>query len=144
MTLLKEFNEYLADLAVFTFKLHNLHWNIKGEQFIPVHKHTEDLYDQAFEFYDQVAEHIKMNGHDPEVKLENYLKISHIKEIDSKDFKPSEALEIVLEDIKLLRKVATDLRNGSDKEGWFAAVSLFESHVEFFNKEIWFIGATLG
>ena len=41
MKLQKEFNQYLADLAVMTFKLHNLHWNVTGSQFVPVHEFTE-------------------------------------------------------------------------------------------------------
>ena len=52
MKLQKEFNQYLADLAVMTFKLHNLHWNVTGSQFVPVHEFTEALYDKLFEYFD--------------------------------------------------------------------------------------------
>ena len=55
MKLVKEFNQYLANLAVVTFKLHNVHWNTVGTQFVQVHKYTEELYDETFEFFDAVA-----------------------------------------------------------------------------------------
>lgn len=57
MKLQKEFNQYLADLAVVNFKLHNLHWNVQGKAFVAVHQFTEELYNQVFEYFDAVAEH---------------------------------------------------------------------------------------
>lgn len=140
---LKKFNTYLADLAVMTFKLHNIHWNVKGERFVPIHQFTDALYEQTFEFYDAIGEHIKMNGHQPDSRLSDYLKNANIKEIAPKDFGTSESLEIVLADVKSLKHSATVLRNECDDVNWFAAVSMLEEQVEYFNKQIWFMEASL-
>ena len=74
MKLVKEFNQYLANLAVVTFKLHNVHWNTVGTQFVRVHEYTEELYDETFEFFDAVAEILKMNDVTPDSRLADYLK----------------------------------------------------------------------
>ena len=39
---------YLANLAVWNAKLHNLHWNVVGPAFVQVHEFTESLYDEVF------------------------------------------------------------------------------------------------
>ncbi len=138
------FNNYLADLAVMNFKLHNLHWNVEGTQFVPVHEFTEALYEECFAAFDDVAEHLKKYGYVPDSTLKAYLANSSIEEIEPRKFDCREALEIVLKDMESLRKRATDLRHACDEQGWFSAVGLFEDQVDKYNKHIWFIKATLG
>lgn len=143
MKLLKEFNQYLANLAVMNVKLHNIHWNVVGMQFVAVHQFTEKLYEELFEYFDAVAEHAKMYGATPDARMVDYLKNASIQEIEPNNFKEAEALSIVKADLEALRKQATDLRNACDGEGWFSAVAVFEEQVEFYNKQIWFLSAML-
>lgn len=144
MELQKEFNQYLAGLAVINFKLHNLHWNIVGPQFMALHKFTEELYDTFFEFFDQVAEHQKIFNVMPDCKLSDYLANSKIKEVEPKKFEAKEVLEMVQADLKELREEALALREASDKDNYFEAVALFEAHIDFYNKQLWFVSASLG
>jgi DNA-binding ferritin-like protein len=42
-------NVYLSDLAVLNVKLHNLHWNVVGPQFVQLHEfvgHSQGLFGQ--------------------------------------------------------------------------------------------------
>jgi len=39
--------EYLSNLAVLNVKLHNIHWNVVGENFLKIHDFTEEAYDQT-------------------------------------------------------------------------------------------------
>ena len=144
MKLQKEFNQYLADLAVVNFKLHNLHWNVQGKAFVAVHQFTEELYNQVFEYFDEVAEHQKIYGVLPDCKLSDYLANARIKELDARNFKDEEVWEILVEDLSSLSKAAAELRNASDEEGWFSAVSLLEGHVDYYNKQLWFLKSILG
>lgn len=143
MKLHKEFNQYLANLAVINFKLHNLHWNVVGMQFVPIHEFTEALYDKFFEFFDEVAEHQKIFGVMPDCKLSDYLANAKIKEVEPKNFEAKEVLEIVKQDLLTLKQEAVDLRNASDEENYFEAVGLFEDHIDYYNKQLWFISSTL-
>ncbi len=144
MKLQKEFNQYLANLAIMTFKLHNLHWNVEGLQFTAIHSFTESLYDQTFEYFDAVAEIQKIYGVTPDSKLSDYLANATIKEIDAKKFNAKEVLEILAADIKSLHDEAFALRNKCDEEGWFTSAALFEEHIEYYGKQLWFIKASLG
>ena len=51
MTNTERLNAYVASLLVWNVKLHNLHWNVTGKLFKPLHEYTEALYDKAFEAY---------------------------------------------------------------------------------------------
>lgn len=139
----KEFNHYLSNLGVMLFKLHNIHWNVEGTQFMAVHQFTESLYDKVFEYFDAVAEHIKMYNASPLVKASEYASNASIQEIDSQKFTVKQALDILEKDLATLNKEASELRNACDKEGWFTAVSLFEDHVAYYTKQLWFIRASL-
>ena len=75
----RDFNNYIANLGVMIFKLHNIHWNVEGPQFVAVHEFTESLYDEIFEYYDAVAEHLKIYSASPDVKMSDYLKNASIK-----------------------------------------------------------------
>lgn len=143
MKLEKEFNEYLADMAVLSIKISNLHWNVVGKNFLAVHKYTEAEYEKAQERMDEVAELIRMFGLVPASTMAEYLQLAHVKEVPSKQYTCAEVLDTLLSDLELVRKVATDLRNAADKEGWFSAVDLLEDHVNDFNKQIWMIKAML-
>lgn len=143
MKLEKEFNEYLADLVVWTTKLHNIHWNVRGEQFVQVHEYTEAEYDKAFVRSDDVAEFLRKQELTPVSTLKEYLKISHIEEVEPKAFEIKEAFEIVLADMEHLRKHATELRNAADEEGLFTAVAILEDHVADYDKQIWFLKSIL-
>ena len=77
-------NVYLSDLAVLNVKLHNLHWNVVGPQFVQLHEFTEKAYDRAFEDYDTVAELLKMRGESPLVTLKDYLANTTLSELDRK------------------------------------------------------------
>lgn len=140
----KQFNTYLANLAVITIKLHNIHWNVAGELFVPVHEFTEAEYDKSFERMDEVAEHLRMNEIVPVSTLKEYLELATIKEEPTRKFECREALKIVLSDLEALRQEATQLRNASDEKGWFSAVAIFEDHVADYNKQIWFLKSILG
>ncbi len=139
----KKLDIYLANLAVNYIKLHNLHWNVIGKTFKQVHEYLEELYDETTESLDEVAEYQKMVGVYPKASLEEYLKITTIKELESKDYSIEDALKIAVEDQKLMRDLATEIRNEADEKGEFILVALMEGEVEAQNKHIWFIESML-
>ncbi len=136
-------NTYLANLAVWTAKLHNIHWNVTGQAFVQVHEFTEKLYDETFEQYDAVAEVQKMQGNMPMVKLADFLKTATLKEIDAKDFTITEALKLVEADMKEMAALATEIRNEADKKGDFHVVAMIEDYIASYAKNLWFLRAML-
>jgi starvation-inducible DNA-binding protein len=139
----EKLNEYLSNLAVLNANLHNLHWNVVGNQFVQIHEYTEKLYDDVFEKFDAVAEILKMKGEKPLTKLSEYLENASIKELDGDRFSCREVLEIIEGYLDDMRKLATEIRNEADEEGDFEVVMEFEEHVAGYSKELWFVRSML-
>lgn len=135
--------KYLANSAVLNIKMHNIHWNVVGLQFLKVHNFTEEFYDKLFEDLDDVAELLKMKNVMPISTMEGYLKETDIKEVEAKDFTIKESLEIVKNDIDLMKELATEIRNTADEEGDFETVALFEDYVAYYSKNLWFLNSML-
>lgn len=74
--------QLLADFQIHYANLRGFHWNIKGHDFFVLHSKFEDLYNGAAEKVDEIAERILMLGSTPASKYSDYLKVSHIKEVD--------------------------------------------------------------
>jgi|LSQX01.2.fsa_nt_gb starvation-inducible DNA-binding protein len=136
-------NQYLSNLAVLNANLHNIHWNVEGLQFVQVHEYTEKLYDGFFEKFDAVAELLKMKGERPLVTLTDYVANATIKELDRDKFTIKESLELVLDYLNEMKRLATEIRNEADEEGDFELVMEFEEHVADYSKQIWFVRSML-
>lgn len=136
-------NQYVADLGVLNVKFHNLHWNVVGERFKPVHEYVESLYDMLFENYDDVAERMKMLDKYPYASLKKYLEITTVEELDEKDYQIPEVYQILKKDVEQLKALATDIRAVADEAGDFATVALMEDQVGAYDKELWFMAQAL-
>ncbi len=136
-------NQYVADLAVLNVKFHNMHWNVVGERFEPVHVYLEKMYDDFFEKFDEVAERMKMVGEYPLASLASYLEVTKVKELEVRDYQIPEVYEIVKDELEKARKLATDIRNIADEAGDFVTVGMMEDHVAGYDKELWFIESAL-
>ncbi|MFY9613243.1 MAG: DNA starvation/stationary phase protection protein [Tissierellaceae bacterium] len=136
-------NQYVANLAVWNVKLHNLHWNVIGNQFVQVHEFTEGIYDDVFEKYDEVAELLKMKGEMPLSTMAEYLKVATIEEVPARDFSIKESLEILKADLDLMNKLAREIRDLADEEDDFTTVAIFEDHLAGYDKNIRFVESML-
>ena len=139
----QQVNQYLADLSVWNVKLHNLHFNVTGPQFKSIHEYLESIYDEAFEYFDAVAEHVKMQGQFPLVNSAEYAKLTKIEELGQEDIPQAKVIEILLKDFKYMNDQAVAIRVAADEEGDFLLVSMMEDHVAYYVKQIWFIESML-
>lgn len=74
--------QLLADFQVYYSNLRGFHWNVKGKGFFVMHAKYEEMYNDAAEKVDEIAERILQLGAVPESKFSEYLKISQIKEAE--------------------------------------------------------------
>lgn len=139
MKKLEKLNIYLSNLAVLNIKLHNLHWNVVGYNFVQLHEFTESQYDDVFEKYDDVAELIKIQGASPLVKLSDYLKNASIQELDGKAFSDKELISIVESDLKEQLSLVEEIRVIADEEDDYSTVAMMEDHANSYKKTLWFI-----
>ena len=96
-----ELSVLLADLQVFYSNLRNFHWNAKGHGFFVLHSKYEELYNDAAEKVDEVAERILQLGSNPESRFSEYLKVAEIKEADVVSCS-KEAVDLLLDYYKTL------------------------------------------
>lgn len=82
MNKIEKMTQLVADLNILNVKFHNLHWNVVGLNFEPVHLLTEASYTDFFNKYDEVAERMKMLGEMPPASMKKYLELTKISELD--------------------------------------------------------------
>jgi starvation-inducible DNA-binding protein len=135
-------NQYIADLAIFIIKLHNLHWNTVGRHFIEIHEYTEQLYTRFFITYDEFAELLKSKNQPVFGSMSDYLKISTLKEVTDTEFTDSVALNIIKKDLEMLLMTVNNLRHMSQGAGDFTCAMLADQEIQYIQKQLWFINAT--
>ena len=136
-------NVYLSDLVVFYLKLHDLHWNVKGMQFVPVHQSTESRYEDMASKFDEIAELVLMHGEKPVSSISEYVKLASIKEIGGKSYKDVEVLQILIDDMSHLKSEAESLREKMASEDIFDVVAVLEEHIAGYNKVLWFLNSMM-
>lgn len=141
--LVLEVNKEIANLGVLYIKFHNLHWNVIGGQFKPVHEYLEVLYDSLSDSLDEVAELLKINGEYPVASLREFLELSEIQELESKDVNYKDALVIVLEDLQVISRQAKVVRVLALEDDLIGLVDSMEGIISNIEKESWFIRSML-
>jgi len=132
----KVLNQQVANWTVAFTKLHNFHWYVKGPNFFSLHTKFEELYDEASQYIDDLAERILAAGGNPVATLKESLELSIIEEAGigykaeemveelSKDFENiSEQLEQAIEvasnaDDDVTEDMFIGMQTNIDKHNW--------------------------
>lgn len=75
-----ELNQQVANWIVAFTKLHNFHWYVKGPNFFSLHVKFEELYNEASQYVNDLAERILAVGGKPIGTLKESLNLSIIDE----------------------------------------------------------------
>lgn len=140
---INQLNVFLSNAAVMNIKIHNLHWNVVGPEFIVVHTLTEKLYKMFQEQFDTVAELMKMQNELPMANMADYLKTATVEEIESRDYSTYEVLQMLDEDCDNIMDLAKQIRDEADKKDNFLVANLFEDYLAVYAKHSWMIKAML-
>lgn len=132
-----------ADSIVFYMKLHNLHWNVEGLMFKPIHEATEEIYEQFADVFDDTAERVVQLGEKPYVTLADAVKNAKIKEESATKFKPEQVLKAVLGDFEYFTKTFKELSNIADDSGDKVTADYANGIVAQLEKSIWMLKAQL-
>lgn len=132
--------QLLADYQVFYTNLRGLHWNIKGHGFFVLHSKFEDLYNDAAEKVDELAERLLMLGSQPENKFSEYLKVSRVKEV-SGICCGDEALKHILDTYGQLIGEERKLLSLASEAGDEVTVALMSDYLKEQEKLVWMLVA---
>lgn len=136
-------NVFLSNLAVMNIKVHNLHWNVEGSEFMIIHELTEKLYLMFQQQFDEVAEVLKMQGELPLGTMAEYLKNATVEEIPSCEYSVCEVLEILSADCQNIMELAQDIRDEADDSDNYQVANLMEDYLALYAKHNWMIHAML-
>ena len=132
--------QLLADYQVFYTNLRGMHWNIKGHGFFVLHGKFEDMYNDASEKADELAERVLTLGGIPAHNFSEYLKVSRIKEsglIERGDV----AIKNILETYKHLIDAERELLSVANEAGDEVTATLMSDYLKEQEKKVWMLVA---
>jgi len=138
-----DLNELLANFQIYYQNLRGLHWNIKGRSFFELHVKFEELYTDAQEKVDLIAERILTLQGNPLHTFEDYQMIATVP-VGKNISKDIEAVQIVVNSLEELIKIERRILEKSgeaDDEGTNSLMSDFITEQE---KTVWMMKAWLG
>ncbi|MCA1028788.1 MULTISPECIES: Dps family protein [Cytobacillus] len=83
--LIQSVNKQVANWTVMYVKLHNYHWYVKGSNFFVLHEKFEELYNEANDHIDELAERILALGGNPVATMKDCLDTASIEEATGKE-----------------------------------------------------------
>ncbi len=76
--LTKELNQLLSDYHIYYQNTRGFHWNIKGKNFFELHRKFEELYTDALQTIDELAERILTIGGQPLHTFADYMQTTNL------------------------------------------------------------------
>ena len=137
-----ELNSLLANYQLYYQNTRGLHWNIKGKHFFELHVKFEEIYTDAQEKVDLIAERVLTLGFIPMHTFSDYLKHATIKE-GKNIHEAKEAVELIvssLQTIIILERAILKTAAALHDEGTTTLLTDFITQQE---KEIWMYTAWL-
>lgn len=132
----------LADTYTLLVKTHVYHWNVVGPVFLPLHKLTEEQYENLFQAADTLAERIRALGHPTPLSFDDLLPSASVDEETANRTAEGMIEQLVADHEKIakhIRKVALF----SDKADDLVTTDMLTQRLAFHEKAIWMLRATL-
>ena len=104
----------LANEMTLYIKTRKFHWNVSGESFMELHKLFEAQYNQLEESIDEIAERIGKLGHKTIGTMQEFIKLSSVKESPGKY---ASSKDLLIELLKDHETVIVMLRKDIDEAG---------------------------
>ncbi|WP_428911253.1 Dps family protein [Niallia sp. Krafla_26] len=136
-------NKQVANWMVLYVKLHHYHWYVKGHHFFTLHEKFEELYDEANEHIDELAERILSIGGSPVSTLKECLEISSLTEAKGNETEEEMVRETISDFQTIIGECQTamDLAEKEDDQG---TSDMLLSIVSGLQKHVWMLQAYIG
>jgi starvation-inducible DNA-binding protein len=134
----EELNVLLANYHVYYQELRNFHWNVEGTNFFDLHEQFEDMYDDAKEKIDEIAERILTLRFTPDSHLATYLEKSNIKE-SPKGLNDRQMVDTLLEDHETIIQQMRKVVNTADEANDEGTIDLVGAYIRELEKTSWML-----
>lgn len=132
--------QLLADFQIFYTNLRGFHWNIKGKNFFTLHAKFEEMYNDAAEKADELAERILMLNGVPSNKFSDYLKLAKIKEVSNVTC-GQEAVGHILDTYRYIIASERAILEHASEAGDESTVALMSDYLKEQEKLVWMLVA---
>ncbi|MBA9085462.1 starvation-inducible DNA-binding protein [Fontibacillus solani] len=139
----KELNLQIANWTVLYTKLHNFHWYVKGSNFFRLHEKFEELYNEAANYIDEIAERLLAIGGKPVATLSDSLAVATLSEATGSE-DANAMVESIIADFKVL---GSELKHGmkiADEAEDQASGDLLLGILSTIEKHSWMLNSYLG
>ncbi len=135
-------NELLANYQIYYQNLRGFHWNVRGNRFFVLHAKFEELYNDAIEKVDEIAERVLTLGGVP---LHSYAAYAKVATLEAKEnvTDGDECLRGVVENIQVLLKQERELLQVAAEIGDDGTQDVFSSYISEQEKLLWMLNAYL-
>lgn len=135
-----ELNILLSNFQIYYQNLRGVHWNIRGKRFFQLHVKFEELYNDAQEKIDMIAERVLTLGKTPLHTFEDYIKNNRL-EIGRDVSRDTEAVHLVMNSLADLLKIERVILDESGKIGDEGTNSMISDFIKEQEKTIWMLKA---
>lgn len=137
-------NDYLANYHIHYQKLRGCHWNIKGQNFFTLHVKFEELYTNAQETIDEIAERVLTLGKPPHSRFADYISESEIQEINTIGMKDLDMVDAILDDFGKLIALERELLTATEEAGDDGTNDMVNRFMQFKEKNTWMLRSFAG
>jgi len=138
-----DLNELLANFQIYYQNLRGLHWNIKGRSFFELHVKFEELYTDAQEKVDLIAERILTLQGTPLHTFEDYQMLATVP-VGKNITKDIESVQIVVNSLEQLIRIERRILEKSADANDEGTNSLMSDFIAEQEKTVWMMKAWLG
>ncbi|MFI3287164.1 MAG: Dps family protein [Rikenellaceae bacterium] len=139
-TIVESLQKLLANFQIYYTNIRGFHWNITGHQFFRLHEKFEELYLDASEKADDIAERILALSGSPKNSFNDYLQVSKIEDISGVSC-AEEAVKILLENISLLISLEKEILEQSNDAADDSTASMMSDYIREQEKLVWMLVA---
>ncbi|RRJ64520.1 DNA starvation/stationary phase protection protein [Paenibacillus oralis] len=136
-------NVQVANLNVLYVKLHHFHWYVQGGSFFTLHAKFEQLYNEAAEQMDAIAERMLALKWEPAATLKEYLELSSIQDAAGQA-EPQAMVQSLIEDLATLAESYHEAIDLADQAGDDVTGDLLTGYKRDWEKHMWMLRSYLG
>ena len=136
-------NELLSNFQVYYQSLRGLHWNIKGKSFFELHLKFEELYTDAQEKIDMIAERILTLEGTPLHSFTDYVELAKVP-VGKNISNDTASVDLIVKSLSKLIEIERNILNESDEANDEGTNSMMSDFIAEQEKIIWMMKAWLG
>lgn len=138
----EKLNQLLINYQVHYQNLRSFHWNVKGPFFFVLHEKFEELYNEASDKIDEIAERILALDGVPKGSLKNILTNSDVESHDEV-LKANGMVEAVVSANNILVENLSNLLSAAESDNDEGTLDIFTGYIQEIQKQNWMLKSFL-